>query len=58
MAPGYSTKERSRIFGNVRKMALQDIWEQADYKEFRHRVLIGDFPPECTGCDCKAYLVP
>jgi radical SAM protein with 4Fe4S-binding SPASM domain len=58
MAPGYSTKERSRIFGNVRKKALKDIWDQTDFREFRHRVLTGDFPDECTGCECKAYLVP
>ncbi|HWR59188.1 MAG TPA: SPASM domain-containing protein, partial [Thermodesulfovibrionales bacterium] len=58
MAPGYCTKGKSRIFGNVRKKALKDIWEQEDFREFRHRVLTGDFPVECTGCECKAYLVP
>jgi len=58
MAPGYCTKEKSRIFGNVRKKALKEIWNQADFREFRHRVLTGDFPSECSGCECKAYLVP
>jgi radical SAM protein with 4Fe4S-binding SPASM domain len=58
MAPGYSTKERNRIFGNVRQRALRDIWDQADFREFRYRVLTGDFPSECFGCECKAYLVP
>lgn len=58
MAPGYSTKERSRIFGNVRKKGLKEIWDQADFREFRQRVLTGDFPRECAGCECKAYLVP
>jgi radical SAM protein with 4Fe4S-binding SPASM domain len=58
MAPGYSAKGKTRIFGNVREKAMQDIWAQADYREFRHRVLSGDFPVECTGCECKAYLVP
>lgn len=58
MAPGYSTKERRRIFGNVRKKSLGEIWEQEDFREFRYRVLKGDFPVECTGCECKAYLVP
>jgi radical SAM protein with 4Fe4S-binding SPASM domain len=58
MVPGYCTKERSRIFGNVRQKALKDIWHQRDYREFRYRVLIGDFPAECTDCGCKAYLVP
>lgn len=58
MAPGYGTKERSRIFGNIRKKSLDEIWSQHDFKEFRRRVLAGDFPPECTGCECKAYLVP
>ncbi|TFG36359.1 MAG: radical SAM protein [Nitrospirales bacterium] len=58
MAPGYSAKGKTRIFGNVREKALQDIWDQADYREFSHRVLTGDFPAECTGCECKAYLVP
>jgi MoaA/NifB/PqqE/SkfB family radical SAM enzyme len=47
-----------KIFGDVRKRALKDIWEQADYREFRYRVLTGDFPEECGGCECKAYLVP
>lgn len=58
MAPGYSTEERRRIFGNVRKKSLGEIWDQEDFKEFRYRVLKGDFPGECTGCECKAYLVP
>jgi radical SAM protein with 4Fe4S-binding SPASM domain len=58
MAPGYGTKGKTRMFGNVRSKALQDIWAQADYREFRHRVLTRDFPAECSGCECKAYLVP
>jgi radical SAM protein with 4Fe4S-binding SPASM domain len=58
MAPGYGTKERSRIFGNVREKPLEEIWDQTDFREFRRRVLAGDFPAECTGCECKAYLVP
>ncbi len=58
MAPGYSTKGRRKIFGNVRKKPLEEIWDQADFKEFRRRVLTGDFPVECAGCECKAYLVP
>jgi radical SAM protein with 4Fe4S-binding SPASM domain len=58
MAPGYCAEGKTRIFGNVREKTLQDIWAQADYREFRHRVLTGDFPAECAGCECKAYLVP
>jgi len=58
MAPGYSTEERRRIFGNVRKKSLEGIWDQEDFKEFRYQVLKGDFPVECTGCEYKAYLVP
>jgi radical SAM protein with 4Fe4S-binding SPASM domain len=57
MAPGYSTNKRRRIFGNAREKPLEQIWEQEDFKEFRYRVLQGDFPSECTGCECKAYLV-
>jgi radical SAM protein with 4Fe4S-binding SPASM domain len=58
MAPGYCTEKRSRIFGNVQQKELKDIWNQSDYREFRFRVLSGDFPAECTDCECKAYLIP
>ena len=58
MAPGYSTATRRKIFGNVRRKALDKIWRQSDYREFRQRILTGDFPVECAGCECKAYLVP
>lgn len=58
MAPGYRARDRARFFGNLRKKHLRDIWDQDDYREFRSRVLRGDFPDECRGCMCKAYLVP
>jgi radical SAM protein with 4Fe4S-binding SPASM domain len=58
MAPGYSTATRKKIFGNVKQKSLDEIWDKADFKEFRRRVLTGDFPHECSECECKAYLVP
>jgi Fe-coproporphyrin III synthase len=58
MAPGYRARERSKVFGNVRRKALEEIWNQPDYTKFRQRVLVGDYPDECAGCECKAYLVP
>jgi radical SAM protein with 4Fe4S-binding SPASM domain len=58
MAPGYSSEEHYHSFGNVRGGDLREIWESDDCRSFRRRVLAGDFPPECQGCDCSAYLVP
>ncbi len=39
-----------KIFGNVRKEALLDIWDRTEYREFRSRVLQGDLPDVCRGC--------
>jgi radical SAM protein with 4Fe4S-binding SPASM domain len=58
MAPGYSTAIRKKVFGNVRHKDLDEIWDETDFREFRRRVLTGDFPVECSGCECKSYLVP
>lgn len=58
MAPGYSTVTRKKIFGNIKQKSLDEIWDEADFREFRRRVLTGDFPNECSDCECKAYLVP
>jgi hypothetical protein len=58
MASGYALNDRAVVFGNVREASLLDIWQRPQVKEFRRRVLEGDFPPECEGCECKAFLVP
>ena len=58
MVDGYASPERSFAFGNVREMSLQEIWNKPAYREFRRRVLTGDFPPSCVNCEIKAYLVP
>ena len=58
MAPGYRTQSRNRSFGDVRRTPLLEIWNSPDYREFRRRVLTGDFPAECAGCEVKSYLVP
>jgi radical SAM protein with 4Fe4S-binding SPASM domain len=39
-----------KIFGNVRKEALLDIWHRPEYRKFRSRVLKGDQPDVCLGC--------
>ena len=58
MLDGYASPERRFAFGNVREMSLQEIWNKPAYREFRRRVLTGDFPPSCVNCEIKAYLVP
>jgi radical SAM protein with 4Fe4S-binding SPASM domain len=58
MAPGYSTSTRNRSFGDVRRTPLLEIWNNPEYQEFRRRVLTGDFPAICQGCEVKSYLVP
>jgi MoaA/NifB/PqqE/SkfB family radical SAM enzyme len=58
MAPGYRTSARNVSFGDVRHTPLLEIWNQPDYREFRSRVLTGDYPDVCHGCEVKAYLVP
>lgn len=57
MVGGYASRERSFAFGNLQEMSLMGIWNKPEYREFRHRVLKGDFPPSCTNCEIKAYLV-
>ena len=57
MAPGYRTSTRNRSFGDVPHTPLLEIWKSPDYQEFRRRVLTGDFPPPCEGCEAKSYLV-
>jgi len=58
MVPGYSTATRNRSFGDVLHTPLLEIWNNPDNLEFRRRVLTGDFPPPCQGCEMKSYLVP
>ncbi len=58
MAPGYGIEGQVKIFGNVKDMPLRRIWEKPEYREFRRRVVSGDFPSECSQCECKSYLVP
>jgi len=57
MVPGYGLGNNPRIFGNVRKTPILDIWNQPDARTFRRRVLEGDFPAECQDCECKALHV-
>ncbi|MFC1834990.1 radical SAM protein [Thermodesulfobacteriota bacterium] len=40
-----------KIFGNVRERPLLDIWDSPEYTEFRRRVLSGDYPEVCQGCN-------
>jgi radical SAM protein with 4Fe4S-binding SPASM domain len=53
----YSSLLPLRTFGNVRKHSLMEIWNRTEYKEFRHRILTGDFPEECLKCDFKSGLM-
>lgn len=38
------------IFGNVREKPLLEIWNQPEFKAFRHGVLFGNLPVECSDC--------
>lgn len=58
LEPGYSKDGYTRSFGNVKEKRLIDIWNHDDYRGFRHNVLTGNFPPECTNCGFKTYHVP
>jgi MoaA/NifB/PqqE/SkfB family radical SAM enzyme len=58
MAWGYRTSTRNRSFGVLPQTPLLEIWNSPDYREFRRRVLTGDFPAACEGCEVKSYLVP
>jgi len=58
MAPGYCTSARDLSFGDVRRTPLLEIWNSPDYREFRRRVLTGDFPGECEGCEFKFRSFP
>jgi MoaA/NifB/PqqE/SkfB family radical SAM enzyme len=40
-----------KIFGNVRSTPLLDIWNSAEYREFRSQVLSGNYPEVCRGCN-------
>jgi MoaA/NifB/PqqE/SkfB family radical SAM enzyme len=42
-------------FGNVRHMGLGEIWDSAEYADFRQRVREFDFSPctQCGGCDFR-----
>jgi putative metalloenzyme radical SAM/SPASM domain maturase len=40
---------RPWLFGNVRERDLTDIWQGADYADFRRRVLAYDYP-YCSNC--------
>jgi radical SAM protein with 4Fe4S-binding SPASM domain len=46
-----------KIFGNVRDTPLIEIWNGSEYREFRIRVLRGDLPEQCRGCDyCRGMV--
>jgi MoaA/NifB/PqqE/SkfB family radical SAM enzyme len=46
-----------RVFGNVRRTPLAKIWKIPEYREFRRRVLTGDLPDSCDGCDLLTGLL-
>ena len=48
--------ERIRIFGNLKKKSLLEVWNSPGYKLFRTMVLAGDFPEVCNDCDYAAGL--
>jgi MoaA/NifB/PqqE/SkfB family radical SAM enzyme len=48
--------ERIRVFGNLKKEALMDVWNSPEYKLFRTMVLAEDFPDVCYDCDYAAGL--
>jgi len=54
---GMASVPRTMVtFGNVTKQPLIDIWNSPKYVTFRRRVLAGDFPEECMGCDYNRGL--
>ena len=53
----YTSPLPLRTFGNIKKHSLMEIWNRTEYKEFRHRILTGDFPEECLKCDYKSGLM-
>jgi radical SAM protein with 4Fe4S-binding SPASM domain len=53
----YTSPLPLRTFGNIKKHSLMEIWNRTDYKEFRHRILTGDFLEECLTCDYKSGLM-
>lgn len=48
--------QRIRVFGNLKKQALMDVWHSTDYRLFRSMVLAGDFPEVCQDCAYAAGL--
>jgi hypothetical protein len=47
----------ARFFGNVRERSVFDIWESADYRDFRRNVVAGRFPEVCVGCSYAVGLL-
>ncbi len=58
MAPGYRMNRKNKVYGNLLDRTFSEIWNDPLTVEFRQRVLSGDFPSECEGCENKSYLVP
>jgi hypothetical protein len=52
-----ATPGPAKIFGNVKKTPLFDIWNSDDYRVFRRRVIEGDLPDECQGCDYSRGMI-
>jgi radical SAM protein with 4Fe4S-binding SPASM domain len=52
-----ATPGPAKIFGNVKKTPLFDIWNSDDYRVFRRRVIEGDLPDECHGCDYSRGMI-
>ena len=49
--------EPIRVFGNVKRTPLVEIWNSPDYRAFRRQVIEGDLPDECRGCNyCRGMV--
>jgi MoaA/NifB/PqqE/SkfB family radical SAM enzyme len=40
----------TRLFGNVRKTPLLELWEAPEFRAYRNGVLSGELPEECRDC--------
>jgi putative metalloenzyme radical SAM/SPASM domain maturase len=48
-ASGWQQQVKSKIFGNLNDQPILDIWNSADFKNFRKNVTSYDYP-YCSGC--------
>lgn len=49
MAGSYKIAVQERSFGNIQQKSLEEIWQQCDYREFRHQVLKDEYS-RCWCC--------